>query len=223
VSKVNQTRDVQSIWFGINNNAQMVMAAGAATASSGTTLTTVTTAGAANCFAGQAVYVNSAANTATQATEYYGIIQSNTNGANTVLTVDGWTTLAGAGGSTPSSTTFYIIGPPPPFWYIALSDSTSAVAGTETGAAMGGTEQTTNGLSRALADTLTHTAGTTTAVVGKTFTYTGSSPQTLGRSAICSGRVSATNFAHFITAFASSATPSTNGDTVAVTDTITVG
>jgi hypothetical protein len=201
----------------------MVMAAGAATAASGASLTTVTTAAASNNFAGQAVYVNSAANTATQATEYYGIIQSNTNGANTVLTVDGWTKLDGTAGSTPSSTTFYIIGPPPPFWYMALSDSTSAVAGTETGAAMGGSEITTNGLGRALADTLTHTAGTTTSVVGKTFTYTGSGAQTVGRMMITSSRIASSNFAHFITAFASAATPTTNGDTVAVTDTLTVG
>jgi hypothetical protein len=222
VSKVNQTRDVQSIWFGINNNAAAVMAAGAATASGATSLTTVTTAAAVNCFAGQAVYANTAANTATQATEIYGIIQSNTNGANTVLTIDGWTTLAGAAGATPSATTFYIIGPPPPFWFIALSDSTSAVAGTETGAAMGGTELTTNGLARALADTLTHTAGTTTAVVGKTFTYSAGTPQTIGRAAIVNSRVANKNFAHFITQFAS-ATVGSIGDTLQVIDTLTVG
>lgn len=220
MSKVTETRDVQTQYFGINANTKMLMEGSAATGATATTLTKSGATWTTNQFAGQCVFANSAANTATQATEVYGVVQSNTS---TVLTVDGWTTLAGASGSTPSTTTFYIIGPPPPYWFIALSDSVAAVAGTETAVAMGGTELTTAGLGRAIADTFTHTAGTTTTVLGKTFTYTAGSPQTVGRMMVASSRVANKGFAYFITQFGASATPSTNGDTVTVTDTITVG
>jgi hypothetical protein len=101
----------------------------------------------------------------------------------------------------------------------------SAVAGTETGAALGGSELTSNGLARAIADVVTRTVGSTTATMAHTFTYTGSTAQNIGRCAITNSIVASKNYAYFVDQVNSGtpATVSANGDTFTPTYTITVG
>src|SRR5689334_19394246 len=119
---MNQTRDMQALVFGINNNAQMLMESGTATATSATTLTTNSgTNHASNDLAGQ-IIVTSNNNTWASGTITYGLILSNTSGSNTVVTVDQWNSLVTPGNvvTVSNQTPNYVILPcVPPFWYIA--------------------------------------------------------------------------------------------------------
>lgn len=76
-----------------------------------------------------------------------------------------------------------------------------------------------NGLTRQQA-TYAHTNGTTTWTLTKTFTYTAATSTTVTRMGLFTA-VSAGTMG-FITALASSATVSANGDTLTVTHTITI-
>lgn len=227
MSKMNQTRDMQALVFGINNNAQMLMESGTATATTATTLTSnSSTNHASNDLAGQMI-VTSSANLWASGTICYGLILSNTSGTNTVVTIDQWNSLTTAGAlvTVTNQTPNYVVLPAvPPFWYIALSstDSGTATSSSDTGASIPG-ELTANGLGRALATTLGHAAGNTQVTISKTFTYSASSAQVVGRMAVCNSIKATTNFAYFITPFGSNATLNNVGDTLQVTDTITVG
>lgn len=229
MAKTIQTRDVQAQTFGLANNVASAFAVPqntTCTISSLVVTSAAVTARAANDAAGMMILVSTNATFGTAGTVQYGVVQSNTSGTTPAYTVDAWYTLAGAAGASANSGLFYVLLPvAPPFWYIALTDSTSAVAGTETGAALGGSELTTNGLGRAIADTVTRTVGATTATLAKTFTYTGSGAQAIGRCAVTNSITGSKNYSYFIDQVNSgtAATVSANGDTFTPTYTITVG
>lgn len=231
MAKVTQTRDVQSQTFGFSNGVASAFASVYAKSAATISSLVITTAQTlvTNALAGQMVLVSSNATFGTSDTVYYGLILSNTNASSaSTITVDAWYSLAGVkqAGTVANSGVFYIVLPvAPPFWYIALSDSTSAVAGTETGAAMGGTELTTNGLARAQVNTITRTVGSTAATLANTFTYTTNGAQNIGRGAIVNSQVGTTNYAYFIDQINSGtpATVSSNGDTFTPTWTLTLG
>lgn len=229
MSKVAETRDVQAQTFGFANNVASAYGVPQNTTCtiSGLVVTSAAvTARSTNDAAGMMILVSTNATFGTAGTVQYGVVQSNTSGTTPAYTVDAWYTLAGAAGASANSGLFYVLLPvAPPFWYIALTDSTSAVAGTETGAALGGSELTTNGLSRAQADTVTRTVGSTSATMAKTFTYTGSGAQAIGRAAIVNTVTASKKYAYFVDQINSgtAATVSSNGDTFTPTWTITLG
>lgn len=233
MSKVTQTTDVQALSeFGLAdaiNSVFAVMEAGIASATSATSLTAsgAPTTHATNDCAGQIIIANT--NTVWgSGTVVYGLVLSNTSGTSAVFTVDKWYSLTSIGttGTTPATTSNYVVLPcMPPFWYIALSDSVSAVAGTETGSAIGGTELTTNGLARAAVTTVTRTTGSTTATLAKTFTYAGSTAQNVGRTALVNSIVGAKNFVYFVDQINAGvpATVSASGDTFTPSYSLTLG
>lgn len=103
------------------------------------------------------------------------------------------------------------------FNYLAISSATTGFAATDTTLA---SELTTNGLARAQA-TFAHTAGTNTSTLTKTWTYTGSTSQTIGSCATFNASSAGTLGEE--DALSSSITVSTNGDTATVTYTGTAG
>ncbi len=229
MAKVTQTRDVQAQTFGFAANVASAYAVPqntTCTISSLVVTSAAVTARATNDAAGMMILVSTNATFGTAGTVQYGVVQSNTSGTTPAYTVDAWYTLAGAAGASANSGLFYVLLPVhAPFWYIALTDSTSAVAGTETGAALGGTEHTANGLGRALADTVTRTVGSTSATMAKTFTFTGSSSTNIGRASIVNSITASKNYAYFIDQI-NSGTPavvSSSGDTFTPTWTLTLG
>lgn len=233
MTKINETGDIQSLGtFGLAfavNNAFGFAATETASASSSTSVTGSTTGShATNDCKGQLLVANTVA--AWSGTTLYGVVQSNTSGTSPVHTVDRWYTVAGAAsGSSPSTTGPYLLLPvSPPFWFVALSNSVSAVAATDTGVAMGGTEFSTQGLARQIITSVTRTAGsavTYTVSLATTFTYTGSTSQSIGRAGLVNSLVLNKGFAYFLDQINSgvAATVSSNGDTLAITYTITVG
>lgn len=233
MSKTNQTGDVQSLnTFGLAyavNNAFSVAATETASASSSTSVTaTGATSHATNDAQGAMIIANTSATWA--GTTLYGVVLSHTSGTTPVYTVDRWYTIAGvASGSSPSTSGPFVILPcMAPFYFVALTDSVSAVAGTETGAALGGTELSSNGLARQKITSITRTAGsaiTYTVTLSTTFTYTTSGSQNIGRAALVNSLVATKNFAYFIDQINSGtpATVSSNGDTLQIQYTITVG
>lgn len=107
--------------------------------------------------------------------------------------------------------------PPATFNYMAITADATAPAAGDTVLT---SEQTTNGLARAQA-TYAHTAGTNTTTLTKTFTYTGSSSVTLAKIGIFNASSSGTM--GYETLLNATATVTTNGDNVTVTETITEG
>jgi len=236
MSRVNQARDAQAFNFGVNSavasGQQAPQFAGTLSASAAGPPPTVTTdhnSANANDLAQSIIISTNTSAVWASANVVWGLILSNTAAASSVVTVDGWWTLANAAGSIPLSTSLYVvIAATPPFQVMALTDSVAAVIGTETGTALLGTEQTTNGLTRALVTTWTHTAGASTGTIGKTFTYTGGSSQAIGRSALVNSQTSAAgsgrgNFAFFVDQLNGSSGyfVANNGDTIQITYTIT--
>ncbi len=238
MSRIPQTRDAQALNFGVQSttSAACPQAAGALSAvATGppTTATTDFTAANANNLAGCIVFATTTSATWAAANVVYATVLSNGSGSNSQLVVDGWRKVSDdTVASNPFATSQYVVFPAQaPFKIFALSDSVAAVAGTETGTAMGGTEWvvgTAPGLQRAYATTFTHTAGASTGTIGKTFTYTGSSSVTVGRSALVNsltagGTSPRGNFAFFIdrlnggTGYALA----TSGDTLQILMTVT--
>lgn len=237
MSRVNQARDAQALNFGVQSVTSAVapQEAGAlsavATGPPPTATTVSSRSATTNDLAGCLIFTTTVSATWAAANVVYATILSNTSGTNTVLTVDGWWKISDntAAGANPFATAQYLVFPAQaPFWVMALTDSVGAVGGTETGTALGGTELTTLGLSRGLATTFTHTAGASTGTIGKTFTYTGSASQTIGRSALVNSQTAAAgsgrgNFAFFVDQLngATGYVVASNGDTLQITYTIT--
>lgn len=229
MSKTAETRDVQAQAFGFANRVASAYGVGESRActisglvvSGSSTFSHVT-----DDSVGQMILVSTSATFDTPSTIQYGIVQSHTTGTSTAFTVDAWYTLAGAAGASANSGDFYVLLPvAPPFWFIALTTSVSAVAGTETGAALGGTEHNSNGLARAKASTITRTVGSTTATMAHTFTYTTTGSVNIGRAAIVNSMTDSKKFLYFVDQI-NSGTPAvvaSNGDTFTPTFTITVG
>jgi hypothetical protein len=110
---------------------------------------------------------------------------------------------------------------PAPFAYVALTASTTTPASGDTTLA-GEITTAGGGLVRALA-TYAHTAGTNTSTVTKTFTANGSDslPVTLAQIGVLNASSSGTLGYH--TALSSTATLASIGDSIAVTETVTLG
>lgn len=237
MSKVTQTRDVQAQTFGFAPNVTSAFAVTqntTCTISALVVTSAAVTARSTDDAIGMMILASSNATFGTAGTVAYGVVLKNTSGTTPAFTVDAWYNLAGVkqSGTFANSGLFYVLLPvAPPFWYIALTDSTSAVAGTETGTALGGTEIITNGLTRAQVTTVTRTIGSTSATMALTFTYTGSGAQAIGRCAITNSQIAGTNtnnignFAYFIDQVNGgvAATVSANGDTFTPTYTLTLG
>lgn len=211
------------------NNSFTNSATETASASSSTSITaTGASSHATNDATGAMILANTSSTWA--GTTLYGNVQSNTSGTSPVYTVDRWYTITGAAsGSSPSTSGPFVILPcMAPFWFVALSTSTSAVSATDTGAAMGGTEHNSNGLERRKITSITRTAGssiTYTVTLSTTFTYTSAGSVNIGRAMLTNSLVDSNNFAYFIDQINSGtpATVSTNGDTLQIQYTITVG
>lgn len=229
MTKVTQTIDVQAPTFGLAVNAANAFAVTqntTCTISSLVVTSAAVTSRATNDAAGLMILVSTNATFGTAGTVQYGVVQSNTSGTTPAYTVDAWYTLAGAAGASANSGLFYVLLPcAPPFWYIALTTSTGAVSAGDTGAALGGTELTADGLGRALVTTVTRTVGVASTTMAKTFTYTNSTAQAIGRCAITNSITNAKNYAYFIDQVNAgvAATVSANGDTFTPTYTITLG
>ena len=222
--RVTQTAEIEALAiFGAAYGISNAYSQSASKTASAVTSTSITTSGlTAHDSQGCMIIGNTVADWS--GTTLYGNAQDNTT---TVITVDGWYTMAGVvSGSTPSSTGPFVIVPAPaPFWFAALSDSVSAVSAGDKGSAMGGTELTSNGLARQKITTVTRTAGTSgTMSLSTVFTYTGSVSQNIGRGMITNSKVASKDFGYFLDQI-NSGTPavvSTNGDTFTPTWTVTI-
>jgi hypothetical protein len=187
---------------------------GTATATSATSLT-VASGFTASAYIGKIVVAGT-----TPGTAVYGIIVSNTT---TVLTIDRWynpLTPTGAAATTPSSTTTFIImpygaGAP----WMALTANAGAAAGSDTTLTA---EITTGGggLIRKLG-TYAHTAGVASYTITTVYTANGSDslPVTVAKMGLFSSITSGTMA--FETLLSATATLTTSGDQLTVTDTVT--
>jgi hypothetical protein len=99
--------------------------------------------------------------------------------------------------------------------YIALTADSTAPSATDTTCA---SEQTTNGLSRALG-TYTHTTGTNTHKISNTFTYTASSTVTINKVCMFDASSSGNLFAE--TLLSAGASVAANGDQITINWTFT--
>lgn len=240
MARVPQTRDAQALQLGVNSatvsGIKAPQKSGTLSAvASGPPPTATTdydnTAGNANDLTGQVIVTTKTSATWAPANVIYGTILANTKASTSVVSVDGWWSMLDntAAGANPATTAFYVVLPTSmPYWVMGLTDSVSSVAGTETGTAAGGTEYSSTGLGRVIATTLTHTAGASTGTVGNTFTYTGSSSITIGRSFLSNSQTAAAgsgrgNFAMFIDQLngGTGYVVASSGDTLQVTYTVT--
>lgn len=149
----------------------------------------------------------------------YGVIVSNTS---TALTIDQWynpTSPTGAAASNPSTGSYVILGGAAPVDYMALTN-TSSFTPSATDTSLSG-EQTANGLGRKLA-TFTYTTGASSYQLAATWTYTGSSPVTITGIGTFDCLTASSGVMLHETALSSSATVSANGDTLTVTQTVTM-
>jgi hypothetical protein len=210
MTKVNSGNDMQSRQMA----GQQAGFAGTSTGTSATTLTDSGQAWGTTQFVGAWVVAGGA-------TGVYGVIISHTA---TVLTVDRWTAVAtpgGAAGSTPGATAAYCILPgAAPAWYMALTANAAAVNATDTTLTA---EITTvgGGLIRKLA-TYAHTAAAASYTLTGAFTSNGtdSLPVTVAKIGIFNGLLSGQMI--FETLLGSTATLTTSGDNVTVTDTVSL-
>ena len=189
------------------------------------TATTFTTDGnniATNTVVGQYIVTTSGA-------IRFGIIQSNTSAANSVLTIDRWydasalpATVATAAASTPTAGAWMIVPGNVPASYIGLTaSSTAAVDGDTT--LTGEITTAGGGLIRALG-TYAHTAAGTTTTLTKTYTANGSDslPVTIAQIGVFQGVVVAASRMVFRTLLNATATLTISGDQLQVTETVTL-
>lgn len=182
-----------------------------ATATSATSLTATGTPWGVNAFQGFMVVAGAV----------YGLILSNTT---SVLTIDRWynpATPGGAAGSTPGATVVFTIVPAaPPSQFMGLTANATAVGAGDTTLPA---EITTvgGGLIRKQG-TLTHTAGASTGTVVAVFTANGTDalPVTIAKMGIGPSLLATANQL-FQTLLNATATLTTSGDQLTVTDTIT--
>lgn len=145
----------------------------------------------------------------------YGNIVSNTT---SVATIDQWWTGADGVGTTPASTNAFIIGAGgiSSIRFMALTTDASAASASNTALT---SEVTTNGGGRALA-TYAHTMGAATCTLQKAFTITGTLTA-IHRMGLFAHNTASTGPLVFETVLNADATV-VNGDTLTVTDTITL-
>jgi hypothetical protein len=200
--------------------------AGTASATTATTITVPVNL-PVNSIVGQLVVTTSGANR-------FGIAQSNTSVASSVITVDGWYDANAlpadpgvAFASTPTAGATVIVPGNAPCTYMALANNATAVAPAVTDTALTGEIVTASGgLIRKLG-TYAHSAssaGSSTVTLTKTWTANGSDslPVTVSQQATFQGVVVAASRMFTKTALSANATLTTSGDQVQDTTTYTV-
>jgi hypothetical protein len=144
----------------------------------------------------------------------YGNIGSNST---TVLTVDQWWTAAEGVGTTPASTNGYFITPTGLARFMGLTTDSGAASASDTVLA---SEITNNGASRALA-TYAHTGGTATFTLQKAYSITGTITAIHKMGLFTAANTTAAGILYFESVLNADATV-VNGDTLTVTDTVTL-
>lgn len=180
-----------------------------ATASSATSLTATGTPFVADAYKGWIVVAEEGTNA-----PVFGNIGSNTT---SVLTIDAWKNADGTAGATPGATANYGIYPTARALYMALTENAGAAAATDT--ALTG-EITTGGCARA-AITYAHTGGTATLTLQKAFSVTASFPAIHKLGLFTAGTLTAGGIMIFESVLNADANV-INGDTLTVTDTVTL-
>ena len=219
--QANITQNGRDMWARALGGGQ-VGATGQATGSSATTLTNSGASWTVNQWAGCTVYASVSATAMV-----FGIVVSNTS---TALTVDQWYTVAtpgGGAGSTPSSTaTYVIIQGNSPAWFMGLSTSTTALGTPSTNTSLPSEYATSaGGLYRKICP-YAHTTSANTYTLTPVYTVNGSDsglPYTVGSIGVFDSAVVAdtTSTMLFNTLLATTATVSTTGDQLTITETVT--
>lgn len=184
-------------------------AANTATGSSATSLTDTGEAWTTDQFKGWTVYAEESTNN-----PVFGNIGSNTA---TVLTVDAWWGPNDAAETTPAATCDYIIIPTCRPRFMALTENASAAAAGNT--ALTG-EITTGGCARALT-TYAHTNDAATLTLQKAFSVTASFPAIHRMALLTCSTLTAAGIMVFESVLNADANV-VNGDTLTVTDTVTL-
>lgn len=216
--KVNSGNDIQAALLG----GGQVDSTGQATGATATTLTNTGASWTTNQWAGCRVY---ATVSATQIV--WGLVVSNTA---TALTVDRWYTVGtpgGAAGSTPSTTATYVIvgAGGPAAWFMGLTATATAPSATDTSLTGEVTSQPA-GLVRKICP-YAHTAGAATYTLTPVFTIGGgdtSLPITVAQIGVFNSMVptDTTTTMLFRTLLNATATLTTSGDQLTVTETVTM-
>lgn len=180
-----------------------------ATASSATSLTATATPFVVDAYKGWIVEAEEGTNA-----PVWGNIGSNTT---SVLTVDAWRTGDDTAGTTPGATANYAILPGGRARYMALTENAGAASAAD--ATLAG-EITTGGAARALA-TYAHTGGTATLTLVKAFSITASFPAIHKIGLLTASTLTAAGILVFESVLNADANV-INGDTLTVTDTVTL-
>lgn len=208
MTKINSGYDIQAAQMG----GDVMGATGTSTAVGATSLTDSGAAWTVNAFAYHIVVSGSA----------YGVIQSNTS---TVLTIDRWNTPGSPGGSaasTPSTGVYVILAGAAAAMFIALTANSSAAGATDT-SLTGEITTASGGLIRKICP-YAHTASATTYTLTPVFTANGSDslPVTIAKIGVFQTVAGATGKMLFETLLASTATLSTSGDQLTITETVSM-
>lgn len=193
------------------------------TSTTAPTATTFTTDGVnipVNSVVGQAIHVGTV----------FGIIQSNTSAANSVLTIDRWydanslpANVNVAAAATPAAGAYHISLGNVPGAYMGLTATATAAVDGDTALTGELNAAGAAGLNRQLA-TYAHTASGTTTTLTKTFTAAAADtlPVTIAQIGIFQGVVLAASRMIFRTVLNATATLSAIGDQLQVTETVTL-
>jgi hypothetical protein len=188
---------------GVNNGSNV------ATGSSATSLTDTGEAWTTDRFKGWTVIAEETTNT-----PVYGNIGTNSG---TVLTIDAWKNADDSAGTTPGATANYAIYPTVRPRYMGLTENAGAAAAGD--ATLTG-EITTGGCNRQLA-TYAHTPGTATFTLIKSFSVTSTFPAIHKMGLFSASTTTAGGIMVFETVLNADANV-INGDTLQVTDTVTI-
>lgn len=184
---------------------------GAATATSATSMTPSGGGLTTDAYKGWRVYMPV---TGLTTAPVYGNVGSNST---TVLTVDQWWNAADGTGTTPASTSGYSLFPSGIARFMGLTENAGAASASDT--VLTG-EITTGGCSRAIA-TFAHTAATATSTLQKAFSVTATFPAIHKMGLFTAANTTAAGILFFETVLNADASV-VNGDTLTVTDTITI-
>lgn len=180
-----------------------------ATATSATSLTATGTPFVVDAHKGWIVVAEEGTNA-----PVFGNIGSNTT---SVLTIDAWKNADGTAGTTPGATANYAIYPTARALYMGLTENAGAAAAGDT--VLTG-EITTGGCARA-AITYAHTGGTATLTLQKAFSVTASFPAIHKLGLFTASNPTAAGILVFESVLNADANV-VNGDTLTVTDTVTL-
>jgi hypothetical protein len=157
----------------------------------------------------------------------WGIAQSNTNVAPPVVTIDRWyapATPGGAAGATPAAGAYVVLDGNPPAWFMGLTANATAPASPSTATSLTGEIVTASGgLVRKICP-FAHTASANTYTLTPVFTANASDalPVTVAKIGVFASMVvAATLVMLFETLLSATATLSTSGDQLTVTETVT--